>query len=214
MTTTPALDERTRAFLTERFWRDDEPLTQARERFRSVGPLIEVPNETGALLATLVRATGARRVLEVGTLFGYSATWMARALPAGGSLDTLELLDDHADMAQALVEAAGVAERVTIHRGPALGSLGRLEGPYDLAFIDADKEGYPEYLERMLRLVRVGGTIVADNVIRGGRVADPTEDDPDIVALRTYLERANGHPQLATNVLPIGDGVAVSVRLG
>lgn len=211
MTTT--VDERTLVWLEERFWHDDELLANARERFRSVGPMIEVPRETGALLATLVRATGARRVLEVGTLFGYSTTWMARALPDGGHVDTLELLDAHADMAQQLFDEAGIADRVTIHRGPALESLERLEGPFDFVFLDADKEGYVDYLDRALELVPVGGTIAADNVIRSGRVADPSVTDSATEGLRRYLEHARSHPQLATNVLPVGDGVAISVRM-
>jgi predicted O-methyltransferase YrrM len=206
-------DRRTHEWLTERFWRDDEPLLAARERFAELGgPLIEVPNETGALLATLIRASGARRVLEVGTLFGYSAVWMARALPADGTVDTLELLDAHADQAEQLLRETGLAERVTVHRGSAADTLATLTGPYDLAFIDADKERYPDYLEHALRLVRPGGLIIADNVIWSGRVADPGEHEPGTEALRTYLERARAHPQLDTNVLPVGDGVAVSVR--
>jgi predicted O-methyltransferase YrrM len=210
---TTKTSERTETWLRERFWADDELLTQARERFADLGgPLIEVPNETGALLATLVRATGARRVLEVGTLFGYSAVWMARAMPAGGTIDTLELLDAHADVADQLLRDAGLAERVTVHRGPAADTLAELDGPYDLMFIDADKERYPTYLEHALRLVRPGGLVIADNVIWSGRVADPIEQDAGTVGLRTYLERALAHPELETNVLPVGDGVAVSVR--
>jgi predicted O-methyltransferase YrrM len=203
---------RTRAWLTDRFWRDDELLESARARFADLGgPLIEVPHETGALLASLVRATAARRVLEVGTLFGYSAVWMARALPHDGTIDTLELVDAHADVAEQLLRDAGLAERVTVHRGAALDTLATLDEPYDLVFIDADKERYPDYLEQALRLVRPGGMILADNVIWSGRVADPDEHAPGTEALRTYLEQARSHPRLHTNVLPVGDGVALSV---
>ena len=210
--TTTALDDRTHAWLAERCWRDDELLADARERFRAIGPSIEVAPETGALLATLVRATGARRILEVGTLFGYSAVWMARALPDDGHIDTLELVEEHADFARDLLRRTGVAERVVVHRAPAIETLATLDGPYDLAFIDADKEGYVDYLERAIELVRPGGTIVADNVVWSGRVADPDNDEPGTVALRAYLDRALSHPLLDTNVLGIGDGVAISVR--
>lgn len=208
---TTAIDDRTHAWLAERYWHDDELLADARERFREIGPMIEVPLETGALLQTLIRSSGARRVLEVGTLFGYSATWMARALPEGGHLDTLELVPEHAEFARTLLRSAGLAERTTVHQGPALRTLATLDGPYDLAFIDADKEGYVAYLERCLELVRPGGTIVADNVIWSGRVADPDNDEPGTQALRDYLRVASSHPRLHTNVLPVGDGVAISI---
>jgi predicted O-methyltransferase YrrM len=209
---TTAIDDRTHDWLAERFWRDDELLADARERFRDVGPMIEVPLETGALLATLVRASGARRVLEVGTLFGYSATWMARALPEDGHIDTLELVPEHAEFARDLLRRAGLAERVVVHCAPALDTLATLEGPYDFCFIDADKEGYVDYLDRAVELVRPGGTIVADNVIWNGRVADPDNDESGTRALRSYLDRATSHPLLDTNVLPVGDGVAISIR--
>jgi predicted O-methyltransferase YrrM len=209
---TTAIDDRTHAWLAERYWRDDELLIDARERFREIGPSIEVPLETGALLATLVRATGARRILEIGTLFGYSAVWMARALPEDGHLDTLELVEAHATFARDLLRRAGLAERTIVHHGEAHATLDTLEGPYDLVFIDADKEGYVDYLERAIELVRPGGTIIADNVIWSGRVADPDNDEPGTNGLRAYLDRATSHPLLDTNVLPVGDGVAISTR--
>ncbi len=209
--TSYAIDDAARTWMGEHFWADDELLRDAHARFAEIGPNIEVSNDTGALLATLVRASGARRVLEVGTLFGYSAVWMARALPADGHLDTLELVDAHADFAEDLLDRAGLGDRVTVHRGPAGNSLAELDGPYDLVFIDADKAGYVGYLERALELVRPGATIIADNVAWSGRVADPANDEPDTLALRRYLDVASTHPLLDTNVLAIGDGVAVSV---
>lgn len=209
--TSYGISEHARAWMRDRYWADDELLRDAHARFSEIGPNIEVSNDTGALLATLVRATGARRVLEVGTLFGYSAVWMARALPADGRLDTLELVDAHADFAEQLFADAGLQDRVRVHRGPAADTLATLAGPYDLAFIDADKAGYVAYLERALELVRPGGTIIADNVAWSGRVADPDNDEPDTLALRRYLEFASSHPRLDTNVLAIGDGVAISV---
>ncbi len=209
--TSYAIDDTARTWMREHFWADDELLRDAHVRFSEIGPNIEVSNDTGALLATLVRASGARRVLEVGTLFGYSAVWMARALPDGGHLDTLELVDAHADFAEDLFEQAGLADRIELHRGPAVDSLAALSGPYDLVFIDADKAGYVAYLERALELARPGATIVADNVAWSGRVADPHNDEPDTLALRRYLDVADAHPRLDTNVLAIGDGVAISV---
>ena len=209
--TSYTIPEQAIAWFGERYWADDELLRDAHRRFADVGPNIEVSNDTGALLATLVRASGARRILEVGTLFGYSAVCMARALPEDGHLDTLELVDAHADFAEALFRDAGLADRIHVHRGPALESLDALDGPYDLAFIDADKGGYVDYLERAIDLVRPGGLIIADNVSWSGRVADPRNDEPDTLALRRYHEAIAADPRLHSNVLPIGDGVAVSV---
>ena len=206
------IDAQTHRWFAERYWAADELLERARDAFAETGPLIEVPAETGALLATLVRACAARRVLEVGTLFGYSAVWMARALPQDGHVDTLELEESHADAADALLREAGLAGRVSVHRGPAGETLAGLEGPYDLAFIDADKVGYPDYIEQAVRLVRPGGLIVCDNVAQGGRVADASNDEPAVVAMRSVHELLAAHPDLDTNVLPIGDGVSVSVR--
>jgi len=206
-----SIDETTIAWLRDRFWADDELLTSARAAFAEVGPMIEVPNETGALLASLVRTSGAARVVEVGTLFGYSTVWMARALPPDGHLDTLEIDDAHADAAQRLFDDAGLADRITIHRGPGGDSLASLDGPYDLAFIDADKTGYPAYLERLLEIMRPGGVILADNIAQAGRTADPAETSDNVAAIRRYLELATSDSRLDTNVLPIGDGVALSV---
>lgn len=205
------LDQSTRRWFRERYWRDDELLVRARERFAELGPMIEVPAETGALLGSLVRMTGARRVLEVGTLFGYSATWMARALPPDGRLDTLELLDEHADFAERLLREACLDEVVSVHRGPAIETLRSLDGPYDLAFVDADKEGYPAYLDECLRLVRQGGVIAFDNVALAGRVADERSDEPPVRAMRDLHRRIGEDPRLHANVLPVGDGVAVCV---
>ena len=208
------MDERTREWMTGRFWDEGEVLAAARRRFEDVGPMIQVSPESGAALALLVRATAPRRVLEVGTLFGYAATWMARALPAGGHLDTIELVDEHADSAERLFAEDGTDGLVTVHRGVAAEVLAGLEGPYDLAFIDADKEGYVAYLDHALRLVRPGGLVIADNVLWSGRISDPDEQDEGVRALRAYLERVREDEQLATTVLPIGDGLAASVVLG
>jgi predicted O-methyltransferase YrrM len=206
-----AVDERTREWFHERYWADDAALLDARDAFAKIGPLIEVPSDTGAFLATMVRATGARRVIEVGTLFGYSAVWMARALPADGHLDTLELFDAHADAAEALLRECDLSQQVAVHRGSATESLATLTGPYDLAFVDADKVGYVGYVDQLIDLVRPGGTIIADNVAQNGRVADPMSDNESAVAMRAFHEHVRNHPRLITNVIPIGDGLAVSV---
>jgi predicted O-methyltransferase YrrM len=211
MTPTYELDERTMGWFAERYWHEDELLADAQRRFAEVGPLIEVPSQTGALLATLVRTSGARRVLEIGTLFGFSAVWMGRALPSDGTIDTLEIVGEHADFAERVLADAGLAEQVRVHRGPALDTLAGLEGPYDLAFVDADKAGYPGYLDACLRLVRPGGVIAFDNVAMAGRVADPAVDESGVLAMRALHERLLADDRLHANVVPVGDGVAVCV---
>ena len=208
------IDRQTREWLGERYWREDEALVAAREAFAEVGPLIEVPNDTGAALATLIQLAGARRVIEVGTLFGYSATWMARALPADGHLDTLELEDAHADAAEALFERAGVSDRISVHRGPALETLQSLDGPWDLAFIDADKGGYVEYARQLIPKLRPGGAIIADNVAAASEIGKPDVHNDHVDSLRAYHAFLADEPRLRSNVLPIGDGLAVSIVVG
>jgi caffeoyl-CoA O-methyltransferase len=168
--------------------------------------------DLGALLEALVRATGGRAVLEVGTFVGTSAAWMARALAPGGRLDTLEADPARADRAEAFLARAGLGDRVRVHRGPAIETLpGLPDRAYDLCYIDADKTGYPAYLEHAVRLVRPGGLILADNVLSGGRVARPEgERDGNAAALAAFTLAAVDHPRLVTTVLTIGDGVSLS----
>jgi O-methyltransferase len=171
--------------------------------------------DLGALLEVLVRATGGRRVLEIGTFVGTSAAWMARGLAADGVIDTLEADPERADRAERFFARAGIAGRVRVHRGPAGGTLPSLPaGAYDLAYIDADKTGYPAYLEQAVRLVRPGGLIVADNVLSAGRVALPPEErDENAAALVAFTEAALAHPRLRTAVVTVGDGITLSVVL-
>jgi caffeoyl-CoA O-methyltransferase len=168
--------------------------------------------ELGALLEALVRSTGGRAVLEIGTFVGTSAAWMARALAPGGRIDTLEADDARADRAEAFLVRAGLADRVRVHRGPAIEALpGLPDGAYDLCYIDADKAGYPAYLEQSVRLVRPGGLILADNVLSGGRVALPeAERGESAAALAAFTLAAIDHPRLITTVLTVGDGVSLS----
>lgn len=167
--------------------------------------------ELGRLLAVLVAASGGRRVLEIGTYLGISATWMAEALPPGGLLETLEADPGRAGRAERWFTAAGLADRVRVVRGPAQATLPELaDGAYDLCYIDADKPGYSGYLEHALRLVRPGGFIVADNVLYDGEVvADRPGEHAE--ALRAFTRAAIDHPRLSTAVLAVGDGVTLSV---
>jgi predicted O-methyltransferase YrrM len=171
--------------------------------------------DLGRLLAVLVTATGGRRVLEIGTFVGVSATWMAQALAPGGHLDTLELDEGRVERARAWFSRVGLDGRVSVHQGPALQTLAGLPaGAYDLAYVDADKTGYLDYLEQCLRLVRTGGLIVADNVLAGGALGqDPSADDERVAALREFTRRTMEHPRLRTSLVTVGDGITLSVVL-
>jgi predicted O-methyltransferase YrrM len=165
---------------------DDPALDGALERAAAAGlPAHDVAPNQGKLLYLLARMCGARRVLELGTLAGYSTIWLARAAP---DVVTLELLPEHAAVAEENLRAAGLAERVTIVTGDALEALARLEEPFDLVFLDADKQRNAEYLEHALRLTRPGGVIVADNVVRDGAVADGDSDDARVIGVRRFTE--------------------------
>lgn len=180
------------------------------------------PNE-GKLLYLLARMQGARAILEIGTLAGYSTIWLTRALPPGGRLVTLEADPRHAELARANLGRAGFAGVVDVRVGPALETLPRLaaegQGPFDLIFIDADKRNNPGYLEWSLTLSRPGTLIVADNVVRGGAVADPTTADPDALGVRRFNAMIAADPRLAaTAIQTVGakgwDGFALILVTG
>ena len=182
-------------------------------------PEIQVSPNQGQLLYLLTKISGARRVLEIGTLGGYSTTWLARALPDGGVLTSLELDRKHADVARKNVERAGVGARVTIEVGPAEQSLQRLiqqrVAPFDLIFIDADKPGYPAYLDLSLALSRPGTVILADNLIRDGAVLDDTTEDGNARAAKTFNAKLAAHPRLESIIVPVlgkkVDGMSISI---
>lgn len=183
-------------------------------------PAINVAPNQGKLLQLLATIRGARRILEVGTLGGYSTIWLARALPAGGTLVTLELNPEHAKVATRNIARAGFAEVVTVVVGSAKDSLARLvdagEAPFDFIFIDADKDNNPVYLDAALKLSRPGTVIVVDNVVRGGRVADPGNREPDVVGVRDGFARLAAAPNLTTTaVQTVGqkgwDGFSISI---
>ncbi|HVA53456.1 MAG TPA: O-methyltransferase [Acidimicrobiales bacterium] len=155
-------------------------------------PPINVAPNQGKLLELLSKSHGARRILEIGTLGGYSTTWLARSLPETGRLISLELEKKHADVARANIDRAGLGSLVEIRVGPAASSLRDLitekVEPFDFIFIDADKEGYPEYFALSLELARVGTVIIADNVVRAGEIIDPRSTDERVRSVRTFLE--------------------------
>jgi predicted O-methyltransferase YrrM len=185
-------------------------------------PAIDVSRLQGKFLEFLVRSSGARRVLEIGTLGGYSTLWLARALPEDGRIVTLEFDPHHAETARENLRNAGVLDRVDLRVGRAIDSLQALEkaasAPFDLIFIDADKKSYPEYLDWSLKLSRPGTVIVADNVVRDGKVVDANSDDPDIQGVRRFTEALAAEPRLSATVLQtVGakgyDGFALAVVL-
>ena len=186
-------------------------------------PQIGVSPLQGMLVHLLVRAAGARRVLEIGSLAGYSTIWMARAVPEGGTVTTLELDPHHAEVARRNFERAGVAGVVDLRLGPALDSLAAIEkeggGPFDLVFVDADKPTYPEYVRWALRLSRPGTLIVVDNVVIGGRILEPGPEDAVVVGTRGAMELMGaGERLLVTAVQTVGskgyDGFAVALVTG
>jgi len=186
-------------------------------------PSIQVSPAQGRLLEILARAQRARSILEIGTLGGYSTIWLARALPPGGRLITLELDAHHADVARRNVARAGLEQVVQIRVGPALDSLRALAAerrePFDFIFIDADKTGYPEYFRHSLTLSRRGTMIIADNVVREGAVADAASDDPNVRAVRTLLGMMANEARVISTVLQtVGskgyDGFSVALVIG
>ena len=168
-------------------------------------PAISVTPTLGKLLYILARMVGARRILEVGTLGGYSTIWLARAVPARGQVVSLEIDAGNAAVAAASLQRAGVADRVDIRIGRAVDTLAALEvagvEPFDVVFIDADKQSNPEYLAWALRLTHVGSVIIVDNVVRGGAVADSTTTDPSILGIRRMNELIAAEPRLLTTAI-------------
>lgn len=207
-------------YFTDQLAPADEALTAALTTADAAGlPAINVAPNQGKLLHLLARIQGARTVLEIGTLGGYSTIWLGRALPDDGRLISLEYDPVHAEVARASLARAGLDKIAEVRTGPALETLPVLEaegaGPFDFVFIDADKRNNPHYLEWSLKLTRPGSVIVVDNVVRNGAVADPSSDDPSVVGTRRMTELMAANPRLsATAVQTVGtkgyDGFALA----
>jgi predicted O-methyltransferase YrrM len=197
----------------------DSALEAALRESEAAGlPMIQVTPNQGKLLWMFVRLTGACKVLEIGTLGGYSTIWMARALPPGGRLISLEVDPRHAAVARKNIARAGLTAVAEVRTGPALDSLPRIEaegsGPFEVVFLDADKPHNPEYFSWALRLTRPGSVIIVDNVVRGGAVADPRNGNASVRATRKLFEMAAADPRIsATAIQTVGkkgyDGFAV-----
>ncbi len=204
-------------YITSLFAPEDAALAQTRAEMESGNlPKINVSASEGKLLHLLALMQGAKRILEIGTLGGYSGIWLARALPEDGSLVSLELDPHHAEVAKANLERAGLRAKVEIRVGPAGETLAQMEAdgeaPFDLVFIDADKDGYVEYLHRAFALTREGGLILGDNTL-----PDSIFSDTETSGTKRYNEAVAAHPHLVTTLIPVLrdrgiDGLTISVK--
>lgn len=216
MTTPAELPVNFDRYITALFAQEDLALRTARETAAREGlPEIHVSASEGQLLHVLARLIRARRILEVGTLGGYSTIWLARALPEGGRLISLELDPHHASVSQGNIEGAGLAHAVEIRTGPAEASMRAMvaagEPAFDLVFIDADKTGYDAYFEAILPKLADGGVILIDNVLWGGRVVTGA-DDADTQALLALNDKLARDERVIAVMLPIRDGITVVRR--
>lgn len=211
------MDEQTRnaldQYVTNLFAAEDEVFRWIQaEADRHELPRISLKPHEGRLLQVLALAVGAKKAVEIGTLAGYSGTWLARALPADGKLYTLEKSSKHAQVARASFVRAGVADKVEVLEGDALHSLKKISAhsPFDLVFIDADKAGYPHYLAWAVENLRPGGIVAAHNAFRGGSIVNPqTEDDHGMDSFNRALAQ---HEHLESTIIAIGDGMAVGIK--
>ncbi len=178
---------------------------------------MQIAPEQGQFLALLVQLMQARSLIEIGTFTGYSALWMALAMPRDGRLITCDISEEYTRTARQYWQRAGVSERIDVRIAPALETLDSLlndgeSGRFDLAFIDADKREYHDYYERVLRLLRYGGMVVVDNTLWEGRVADPTVMDEDTRAIRAFNEFLHTDERVSLSLLPVADGITLAVK--
>jgi caffeoyl-CoA O-methyltransferase len=200
---------------------EDEALRAALDATVEAGlPQIQVSAVLGRFLQVQARAIGARRILEIGTLAGYSSIWLARALPDDGRLITLELDPRHAEVARANIDRAGLADRAEVRVGPALDSLTQMAEtgvePFDMVFIDADKEAYSDYLEWSIRLAHEGTLIIADNVVRGGQIVDAASSDSRVQGIQRFNAKLAADERLLAGIVQtVGskghDGMALAL---
>jgi predicted O-methyltransferase YrrM len=208
-----AVDE----YLNDRIVRPDEALSAALAASVAGGlPEIAVSAPQGKLLNLLAGAMGAKRILEIGTLGGYSAIWLARSLPPGGQLITLEYSPKHAEVARSNLARAGLAQVAEVRVGPGLQLMSSLSGQFDFFFIDADKGGYPEYFRACLKLSRPGSVMVFDNVVRDGEIVDSKSRDSSVRAVRQLYDDIAAEPRVeATAIQTVGakgyDGFCMAV---
>lgn len=192
---------------------EPDPIQAEMERLATERDFPIIGPQVGALLALLTRSSGARRVLELGSGFGYSALWFTRALPEDGSVQLTDFSQAALDEARGFLERAGQASKARFHAGDGLDAAAGLEGPFDIIFNDIDKEYYPEVIDRSVDLLRPGGLLVTDNALWYGKPADPEiRDDEATEGVREYNRRVMAHPELSTVIVPLRDGVALSIK--
>ncbi len=212
----PTYNKALRDYIVELFAEEDELLRHVRKRTEAEGlPSIYIGPEEGRFLQLLIRASGAKKAVEVGTLAGYSAIWIARALPADGQLITLEKKPGYANLAREHLTNSDVADRVEVRVGDAHQLLRKLadEGPFDFMFVDAEKAGYEAYFEWGLDNLRVGGIVAFHNAFRGGAVVDPPAGDAGTQAIRAFNQRLAEDPRVASSIYPAGDGTLFAVKV-
>jgi predicted O-methyltransferase YrrM len=210
----PVYNDALSGYITNTFASPDPVLEQVRQAIPARGlPAITIQPEEGRFLQFLVCANNARRVVEIGTLGGYSGIWIARGLPAGGRLITLEREARHAEVAREHFALAGVGDRIDLRVGDARQLLPELasDGPYDFCFIDADKESYPLYLDWALANIRPGGVVAAHNAFRQGSLVDSSDDSPETRTMRQFNQRFASEPRLLATIFPAGDGTLIGV---
>jgi caffeoyl-CoA O-methyltransferase len=210
----PVYNEELSRFITDRYAVEDEALRRARIESPERGlPAISVRAEEGRFLQLLTAAVRARKAVEIGTLGGYSGSWIARGLAPGGSLITIDVNEHHTEVARDHFEKAGLDDRVELLTGDGGEMLDLISnrGPFDFVFIDADKSGYPDYYEWAVSNVRSGGTICAHNAFRSGRILDAEPED-DTARFVDFLSRVANDQRVISTIYPAGDGTLVAVK--
>jgi predicted O-methyltransferase YrrM len=208
------VNEQLLAYAEQLFAPEDAALHEIRAMQRRFGlPDIAISADQGKILLVLLRAVGARRVLEIGTLGGYSGVWMARALPPDGRLTTIEHDPQHAAVARDAFRRAGVSQQVDLLEGRAIELLPALQPGYDAVFVDADKAPLREYFGHAMRLLRRGGLLLCDNAFLNGRVTDPGDRAADIEGVRAFNRLAATDARLVSAVIPVRDGLVVGVKV-
>jgi predicted O-methyltransferase YrrM len=196
-------------YLADLFVPNDPVLEETLRSSDAAGlPQIAVSSNQGKLLMLLAKACGAKNILEIGTLGGYSTIWLARALPAGGKLITLEYSQKHAEIARANTVRAGLEKVIEIRVGPAIETLPKLEqegfaGKFDFTFVDADKQGYCDYLDWSLKLSHSGSLIIADNVVRDGEVANPKSSDEMVQGIQRFNKKLAAEPRVSASAIQV-----------
>jgi predicted O-methyltransferase YrrM len=215
---TIALDDRLYGYLRDHSLRETGPMRRLRAlTMEHELAHMQIAPEQGQLMGLLVEILGAARAIEIGTFTGYSALWIASALPADGRLVCCDLSEEWTAIGKPFWEEAGVRDRIDLRIGPALQTLERLlkrgaAGTFDFAFVDADKESYPSYYEYCLELLRPGGLVLFDNMLWNGSVADPGDQDADTRAIRELNDRLHRDERVSLSLVPIGDGLSVALK--